>query len=370
MKRPFYLLIALASVFYSTPAFACDICAVHNLLSVDEGDKNSWSLGLSEQLSSYGKIQQNDDTISNPSEQYLRSSVTQLSLGYKPLERLGFQLTAPFIYRRYRQVESSEKNNGTVNGIGDVSLLARYQAYNREGNNSTVMVTLLGGVKLPTGDASDLRPHEHESASMEEMGHDDALEEGHDDESHPDSMEGESDMEDMADDHHHDDDSHAVMHEGHDHDAVEASAVHGHDIALGTGSVDIVSGGFAMARYGRGFVSGQVLFTYRNEGSHDYRFGNDLQWNFGPGVYLQLEDEQLTMLRAAFSGEAKGRDTQNGDKENDTGIISYFAGPELSIVRGGNLRLDLGVDLPIEIKNTGTQAVADYRIRGAVSYRF
>lgn len=336
MSRHYFITFFGIFLLFPQSALACDLCAVHNLLVIDEGEVHSWSSGVSEQLSSYGTVQQSDNEIENPSEQYLRSSVTQFTLGYKPFERVGLQATAPLIYRRFRRVEEGETDDGSVGGLGDISLLARVQPFRHESRDATLSLTVFGGIKLPTGDTSRLGEHEHTD------GH------GSDDEGH----------------------DNAARHEEQLHEREEVTAIHGHDLALGSGSFDLISGVSAMARYKRVFLSGYAQYALRSKGSYHYRFGDDFLWAFGPGVYLELSDEQIIILRTAFSGEAKGRDIQDGNKENDTGIVSYFVGPEAAIVLSSKLRLEAGVDIPLEIKNTGTQAAADYRLRGAVSYRF
>jgi len=70
----------------------------------------------------------------------------------------------PYIFRNVESTDPSsgkrtEKND---NGIGDLTLLARYTVYARDYPSGTTRFALLGGIKLPTGD-DDLEPITTES---------------------------------------------------------------------------------------------------------------------------------------------------------------------------------------------------------------
>jgi hypothetical protein len=107
-------------------------------------------------------------------------------------------------------------------------------------------------------------------------------------------------------------------------------------------------------------------YVFRTEGDHDYRYANDLIWSAGPGAYLYLEDEEQVALRANLSGEYK----RNDRGQEDTAINSLFIGPEILGTITGSLAANAGLDLPIDIKNSGVQAVPSYRMRVGVTYRF
>ena len=64
------------------------------------------------------------------------------------------------------------------------------------------------------------------------------------------------------------------------------SAIHGHDLTLGTGSYDGIFGAQASLRYKNFFAEANGQFTLRGDGAHDYHFANDVTWNAGPGYYL------------------------------------------------------------------------------------
>ncbi|MBN8550867.1 MAG: hypothetical protein J0M12_16250, partial [Deltaproteobacteria bacterium] len=70
------------------------------------------------------------------------------------------------------------------------------------------------------------------------------------------------------------------------------------------------------------------------------------------------------------SGQYKGKDTSNGNKEDSTGLNAVFWGPEVNATIGDSFGTFVSYDIPLEIQNSGLQAVATYRIRGGIRYRF
>src|SRR5690606_24318449 len=103
-----------------------------------------------------------------------------------------------------------------------------------------------------------------------------------------------------------------LHHAGHTHEGGVRSAVHGHDIALGSGSFDGIFGTNIWGRYRRATLAASVQYLLRSEGSFDYRYGNDLLWSVSPGYYLILEDPHSVSLRLTASGETKGKDVVRG----------------------------------------------------------
>ena len=203
-------------------------------------------------------------------------------------------------------------------GLGDVSLLANFTPVRIEHMHSTFNWSLFGGVKFPTGDSDRLKEEFNE---VEIPG-------------------------------------------------APESGVHGHDLALGSGSYDGVVGTAFYARYRRGFFNGSISYSIRSEGDFHYRYANDLMWSGGPGVFLILNEDWTASLQFVVSGEDKGLDKFRGAKAEDTGITSVYVGPQFNVTWSDKLSAQLGVDLPVLLDNTALQIVPDYRVRGALTWRF
>ena len=324
---------------------ACDLCGCYTpqleTISANEpSESRQWWNGLyvavSEQLTHFGTAQLDGREVPDPTGQYENSSITQLVAGYGINDRFSLQLNAPLIYREFKRPEGFTIEHGTEAGFGDLSLLLntvafRYASGGRKefdvsgknpvaiehGPDLTLSAVLLTGLKFPTGDSSRLEEEFHE---IEIPG-------------------------------------------------APRSGIHGHDLTLGTGSVDGIFGGRVSARYRNFFADESLQFTLRGDGTHQYHFANDLTWEGGPGYYFIRQRETIVGLQFVVSGEHKDVDRFRGKPADDTGITSIFLAPRI-VASHGNWSVQLSTDLPVSIDNTAFQIVPDLRIRGGVSFHF
>jgi hypothetical protein len=314
------LVAVLCLVITAGAARACDLCSVYASVEAKESRPGVF-VGVAEQFSHFATLREDGAEVPNGLDQYLDSSITQLILGYQFNNRVGVQLNAPVVHRAFRRSEEGVAVAGSESGLGDVALVAHVRVIEWLRDDAMVIASALGGVKFPTGDSGRLREETEEE--------------------------------------HHDEEE----------DHVE-SGVHGHDLALGSGSVDGIVGGSVFARWKRLFASATVQYAIRSEGDFDYRFANDLMWSGGPGVYLWLAHAGTATLQLNVTGETKGKDTFQGAAADDTGITAVYLGPEVAVTWGDRLSGDVGVDLPVVQNNTALQIVPDYRVRAAVTCRF
>lgn len=341
-------------------AVACDLCAIFNDLGTERPIAGAVRASVAEQFSYFGKVQDNGHVYDDPANQHLASSITQLVGGYDVSARFSLQANLPYISRHYRRAESGAVDSGVEAGIGDMSLLGNVVVLDKRGKKWSVLGRFFGGVELPTGDADRLaeesdESHHHRGVSPRHGGED------HGDEG--DEVEGddhganELDGEIVVDD------------EGHHGDDDVASAIHGHDLALGSGSYDFPVGFSLVGNYETFFVHAELQYLIRTEGDHDYRYANDLLWSFSPGVYVLSGEKTTLSLAVDLSGEYKREDSVSGDDLDDTAIRSIFIGPELRVSHGA-WRGSFVWEKPIDINNSGVQTVITDRIRASVSYWF
>ncbi|MGE5700361.1 MAG: hypothetical protein ACM31N_09910 [Deltaproteobacteria bacterium] len=315
------LVMALLGVMMATAsgaAFACDLCAIYRATEA-KASKPGVFTGVFEQYTRFGTLRDGGRKVENEAGQFLNSSITQFILGYQFNYRFGVQLNVPYIHRSFKRAEGAGIDEGTVSGPGDAALIGNALIYRRLREESTFLWNAVGGIKVPTGDADRLK----EELSEEEPP-----------------------------------------------PGAPESGVHGHDLALGSGSYDLIVGTDAYGRWKRMFVTAAVHYSIRTEGDFDYRFANDLIFGLKPGIYLVLSDEGTLGLQLAVTGETKGKDKLNGQELADTGITSLFIGPEISATWHENLSASAGADFPVIENNTSLQIVPDYRLRGAVNWRF
>lgn len=313
-----YSVLTLLAGALTQPLFACDICAVYSA-NESQGDVGKgFFAGAAEQFTHFATLQEDGNQIPNDLNQRLNSSITQLLLGYNFTERFGMQFNLPLIYRSFSRPEGLEIDKGSESGIGDILLLGHYQLMRSESADSTFSWNILAGLKMPTGDSGRL------AEELDEM-----------------EVPGASE-----------------------------SGIHGHDLALGSGSWDGVIGTSACCRWKRVFATVNAQYAIRSQGDYDYRYANDLTWSGGPGVLVLLKDDYTLSVQCNVSGEHKGKDNLAGESAEDTGIDSVFVGPEVQFTWHESFSAEIGADFPVSINNTALQIVPDYRLRAAITWRF
>lgn len=323
---PFGALLACAPL-----AHACDLCSVYTA-SMAHGETSGWYAGASAQFTRYDELREEGRRLHDDAGQYVDSAITQLFVGYGITNRLGVQVSLPYIHRSFERPGHGGVDKDTVSGIGDATAIAQYVLFRHDDEDRSFVWRALGGVKFGTGDSDRLREE---------------LDEDHDD------------------GHEH---APAARHAGHGDGPV--SGIHGHDVALGSGSTDFVVGTSAFARSGRWFASGDVQYAMRRSGDFDYRFGNDLQWTLAAGRYLVLEHGRTVSLQLNVAGEDKDYDEVAGLRTDDTHARMLFLGPQLGFTFGPRWSLELRAETPIDVDNSAIQTTAGWRARAALVAAF
>lgn len=330
-------------------AGACDLCAIYTTTEEREAQTGP-RFGVAEQYTDFGTLKLNGEPFPNPSGEFLHSSITQVLAGYNFLPWVGAQLNLPIIVRSYRRVLQSGVMNGSVSGIGDMSLIGNVRPFTYVDTRRLAQLVLIGGLKFPTGDPAFLKEEVPAAPCIRfpdpticnpQPGSLIAL---------PVTIRPR-------------------------HTTGPPSGIGGHDLALGTGSVDGIVAAQAYGAWRRLFATAGVQYVARTVGAFGYQFANDLLFETGPGLYLLLGDNFLGDAYAlgsqvVFSGETKGTDSVQGQKVSDTGITALYLGPSVRFTWGIHLAAEITADLPVLQNNTALQIVPNYRLRGGISWRF
>ena len=297
---------AILAAACAQPVLACDLCSIY-AANEAQGNGKGFFGGIAEQYTHFGTVQDNGNEV--PREgRYIDSSVSQIFAGYNFNKRFGLQLNLPVIYRAW----GSDTVHGTESGIGDLSLIGNFKAYEKSVTDFNFNWSVLAGAKFATGDSSKLNTP------------DSALPEG----------------------------------------------IGGHDLALGSGSFDGVIGTSIYTRWKKLFLTAGTQYAIRSEGDFHHQYANDLTWSGGPGAYLALQDNYSVALQAVVSGESKGKDTFGNEKDEDSAETLVYLGPQINFTWSDNLSAQAGVDIPVSRDNSGTQVLPDYRIHAALTWRF
>jgi len=341
------------------PGFACDLCAVYTATETQQS-RTGFNVGVAEQLSYFGTVRDGRDRVSNEEDENMTSSITQVLVGYNFTETLGAQFNLPIIVRDFTRVVEDGLDHGDETGLGDATIVAMYSPLRWVDGSSVVRGTLIGGIKLPTGSADRLREEVDSAKGPSRPQFPDVPGRG---------LPGFGASATTA--------GTGVISRphggGHGEDPV--SGLHGHDLALGSGSVDGIVGARMFAGWKRLYGTGSLQYFIRSQGSYNYQYANELLWRLGPGAFLALDDTGLGRgytlgLAAVLSGETKGLDKLSGVKAPDTGFTSLFLGPTLTFTWGESLQAILGGELPVLQNTSAVQLVQDFRIQAALTWRF
>ena len=346
---PVLVVLLLAPVLLVRPAavHACDICAVYTATELQES-RTGLRLGLAQQLSRFTTLQFEGDEAPNPYRERMTSAITQMVAGYRLAPRLGLQATLPWIHRDYRRRHAGAIDNGNEHGLGDFSLLASWAALTHTDENSVARLTLIGGVKLPTGssdrlaeevpaplDPNDVRDKLNGQWGVRRHGAPVARPQAH-------------------------------LGPG----PAEYSGIHGHDLSLGTGSIDPIFGVQGLWTWRRAVVSGNVQYVLRTRGSYGYEYADELTAGLNPGVFAVVAHDHSLSLHLASTLERKGKDNLDGQTLADTALTALYLGPGLHFTRGSALSLDFTADIPVLLDNSSLQIVPDFRLRAGFVWRF
>jgi len=303
---------------WATAAFACDSCGCHvppELTELHAG----WTFGLYEQVTWFDTAKDEGQRIDNTYGQWEHSSTTQAIIDYRFSDAFSLTAFIPYISRSYRRIDNGATDSGTVAGVGDSSLLLSYRPYRHFDGDGAAQASLQIGVKVPTGDASQLKGEE------------------------PGSTVGDQDPN---------------------------SLVGGHDVALGDGAWDVELGANGIARLGRWFASTQAFFIYHTEGAYFYRFANELSGGVSIGYFLVMDMRNHLGLQLNLTGDTKGHDWVAGQETPDTANHNVFLGPELTMRWRADLTAMIGFDLPLYEHNSDAQLVPTWKARAALGWRF
>ena len=372
MKFPLAIFSLLVTV---SSALACDLCPCEfEPLSLDGGLR--WHAGIREQYTDMSRLQNSGHGIANPAGQYLHSSITQLIAGYDFTPKFGATLNIPYIHRTFRRAAEGAIESGTESGFGDVSLLGQWSAIQFERGEFKFTARASVGVSFPTGDTSRLR---------EEAEHSDE-EEVHVIPAQPEISKTVTRKVPTGEFRFLNNSIIPIVRQvtekvilrpyqpeqiiHHEHEEEPASGVHGHDLSLGSGSIDGIFGADFRSEFRKVFVDASIQYRLRGNGRHSYDFADDLMWHAGAGATVLDHKVWTAALAVRFSGETKGEDRFGGSRLGDTAVNTVFVGPRLAVTWRNRLNADIGIDFPIRRENSGIQSVPEYRIRSGVNWQF
>jgi hypothetical protein len=300
-------------------ARACDICSIYTATEMQEN--RSVRVSVAQQFTDYGSIHEGTTELPNPAGQRLESWIIQGVVEYQISPRFALQGTVPYIDRSYRRAQVRGLESGSEAGFGDATLIGRALVHGGLNEEGLSRVSIIGGVKFPTGDTEwlgqEIESHELIGATKAAHG--------------PNSL------------------------------------ISGSDLALGSGSTDFLIGTEAYATWQRFFVDAEAQYMIRTRGDFDYEYGDHLLWGGGPGIYAITNHTYTLAIQAAFSGETKADDDVAGHN-NGGAFTSIYVAPAVRFTLASSLNVELMPDIPLVHNTNDRQLVSDFRFRGGVSW--
>lgn len=333
-------LCTLGVAFTSRALFACDICAVYTATELQES-RTGARIGVAEQFTRFGTLQRDGKEVDNPNDEWLDSSITQLIAGYHVHPRLGFQGNLPVIARHFRRVADGGVERSSETGIGDLSLHVVANVLSTVNPQSLQRAGLSLGIKLPTGSPERLA-EENKSAHSD----------------HPKHIPPVFRSPRLWP-------RHAAG-----PDSGRASGVHGHGLALGTGSTDVILGAQWVGTYRRLYGTFAAQYFVRTRGSYGYTYANETILSAGPGAFAWLDHRSSLGIQFHCALNTKGTDARRGVRVADTGATFVYVGPAVHWTWKTSVSADLALDLPVVRHTTALQIVPDFRVRGGFMWRF
>jgi hypothetical protein len=318
----FYLGMLLAVTLSGTRStFACDFCLMHQGISPLE-TLNGAGIRITQRYTLLDSVFQGTNEVSNPgaSEEFWTTDIT----GFYSINE-GFLLMANIPLRVTRgdgDVSTAadgsvdlETDTGGDEGLGDISLLARYTFYRHHTLDSTLFLAVSGGVKLPTG-ATDARTN----------------------------------------------------------DGNEFLDAH---TQLGTGSTDALLGASFNYAQGRFAVSGNVLGAINGEGEFgdtEHRFGNSINYDL-TGRYRLFpttlgQSPTQVFVSLGLAGEVRAREYEDGAEVSDSGGHTVYIAPGLQVNFAEHWVAELAYQHAVYHNLNGTQLGEDFKVFGNLTYLF
>ncbi len=227
-------------------------------------------------------------------------------------EDLTLSLTVPYLVKSLKTRIAGQRTSLNSDGFGDIPLIAKWRFFKALELGGTTEVSLLGGIKLPTG-----RFHERDVGMRLPR-----------------------------------------------------------PLQPGSGSVDGILGAAFTRLWdgGRWLINADTVFQLNTE-AEDYRFGNRLRFDVGaqyrihPARYESYDQTTVNLL-LEFNGEYGWNDEQDGHDLKATGGLQLFVSPGVQVIVSEDLLFEVGVQIPVYRDLNGPQLGVDFRATAGLRWRF
>lgn len=287
---------------------ACDFClAAQGISPLEVG---SSGMRIDVRYLSVGTMYQDGSKTDNIGHELETHLTQQYSLFYALSSTFSIASLVPVPRRHSEQITSQGKLvHGNQFGIGDVALLARFKPYVGHGMESTYILSIQGGMKLPTG-----------------------------------RTDGRDSQGELLDPH----------------------------VQLGTGSTDFLMGASGFAANERFAFIANFLGGFTGKGANGHQFGNTLNYDATVRYRLWPEgyDSPQFFLTFSLDGEMRGYELLDGVVNPNSGGNVVYASPGIQVFLATGLTLELSYQEAVLHNLYGQQLGEDYRLMSGLQILF
>jgi len=292
------------------PSFAehCDFCLASQGISPLEAGSSGMRIDF--RYLSLGTLYR-DGVKAENTERELETHLTeQFSFLWSTSRDFTIAALLPVPKRHSEQVrEDGTVVTGNQFGPGDISFLGRYKIITHHDMETSLAVSVNGGVKLPTG-----------------------------------ATNGKDNQGEYLDPH----------------------------IQLGTGSTDFLAGASAFAAFDEFTVIGNLLGSLTTQGTRGHRFGNSLNYDVSMRYRLYPEDYDFPQLFLTFGvfGEYRARELFAGVPDPNSGGHIVYLAPGGQVFLAPSFTLEFSYQPAVLHHLYGRQLGEDYRIMSGILFLF
>lgn len=313
-------LLTFAAALISS-ASACECGVPHTInLPAETSPAGKVFASFRQEFIDANSAYQGESRIGNAAGEYIFTARSSALVGVGVTHEISLFIAPQYIARQYRSLHDGDIESGKVAGFGDMPFGVNYYDCIVHGEKTHLHLGLSAAATAPIGSTEKLR---------EEVDH---------------------------------------LSHGHSHGA--SGAVHGHDLALGTGSWGAVFTGRLVLEHGEWIGEANAHYALRTEGDYGYEYADSLGWGLLGGARVYRGPLGNLSVLATVTGTHAGKDRIDGTVYENTGHDLIYAGPAVRFESVSGATLEARVELPVYARTGDAHLIASWRAQFGVSFGF
>ena len=320
MKRPALLALS-AALTYTASACECGVPHAINLPG-ETAPAGTITASVRQEYLAANSRYDGVHRQENPAGEFIATSRTSLLVSVGVTHEFSIFVAPQFLSRQYRALHDGDIESGRTSGFGDMPFGVNYYDCLIHGEKAHLHLGLSAAASAPFGSTSKLR---------EEV-------------------------------------DHLTHHHGHSHGPT--GAVHGHDLALGTGSWGGIFGGRLVFEYEDWILEANAHYVLRTKGDYGYKYADSIGWGLLGGARVARTEYGVASLLISVTGAHSGDDEIEGTVYEKAGHDLIYAGPAVRFESAYGVTVDARVELPVYVRTGDSHMIASWRGQIGVTVAF